>query len=256
MNQVAAENVLEVEVSAGIAKVTLTRPNILNAVNRRVRNELAQAFDRLAADEAVRVVILTGAGRAFCSGQDQNESAGMTAADAAQRIEDYGTLYRSIRNILKPVLASVHGYAIGAGLQIALLADYIFAARSAKLGMPELERGSASITGSGLMWPIIGEGATKELVLRGDRISADEAARMRLVHEVVDDSDLDGRVYAFAEMLAARPTTGFRVTKEWWNKIGNDLFELTLSHARHAHAQNFASGDFTGSAQQFLNRKR
>lgn len=256
MNQVEIDPIIELNVADGIAEVIMNRPAVLNAITRRVRRDLAETFDRLSADDDVRVIILGGAGRAFCAGQDQHESASMTAADAARRIEDYATLYRAIRNASKPVLARVQGYAIGAGLQLALLADMAFAGRSARLGMPELERGSASITGSGLMWPIIGEGATKQLVLRAERISAAEAHEMKLIHEVVDDDRLGDRVREFAVMLAARPPTGFRVTKAWWNRIGDDLFELTMAHAREAHAHNFASGDFTERARQFLERNK
>jgi enoyl-CoA hydratase/carnithine racemase len=239
----------------GIARVTLNRPRILNAIDRNVRVTLARAFRTLSADDSIAVVILKGAGRAFSAGQDQAESARMTAADAAQRIEDYADLYRAIRHTQKPVIAQVHGYAVGAGLQLALLADVAFLARTAQISMPELERGSASITGSGLMWPLIGERAMKRLVLGGDRITADEAARLGLVYDVIDDERLEDTIEAFAARIAARPRTGTAVTKDWWNRLSEEIFERTLAHAREAHAQNFRSGDFSRAAQEFMQRK-
>lgn len=106
-----------------IAYLTLNRPSVLNALNHEARCALTEGFERLEADPDVRVIVMRGAGRAFCAGQDQKESAGFDAARADQRIDTYGKLFASMRRLTKPVIARMHGYAAGAGCQLAMLAD-------------------------------------------------------------------------------------------------------------------------------------
>jgi len=247
---------LLVDLDGPVATLTLNRPEVLNAINHAQRANLETAFKALEADERVRVIVLRGAGRAFCAGQDQKESAAMDAHGASRRIEAYASLYTTMRALSKPVIARVHGYSTGAGLQIALLSDLRIVTRDAKFGMTELNVGSAAIMGSAFLLPLIGEAAMRRLVLLSDFIDAEEARRMNLVHEVWDADAADVRIREIAQGLAGRAALGVALTKEWWRLLGDDVFNAAMAHARQAHAKNFASGGFSAGSARFVAREK
>ncbi len=259
MTQYSIEGVsetLHVDVSAGIATFTLNRPTVLNALNHQQRTNLQLAFSAAGRDESIRVVVLKGAGRAFCAGQDQKESAAMDEHGAARRIEGYTALYRAMRALDKPIIACINGYATGAGLQLALLSDLRFADASAKFGMTELNVGSAAIMGSAFLRPVIGDANMRRLVLLSDFVSADVAARMNLVTEVHGTDALAARVHEVAQGLAGRAPLAVSITKAWWREMGDELFDAAMEHARTAHARNFAAGGFSKGAQAFVARSK
>lgn len=247
---------LKVSVVDQIATVSLNRPEVLNALNRMQRLDLAEALGELGADANVRVIILRGEGRAFCAGQDQKESAGMDAAAAHDRIEHYAQLYARFRELTKPVIARLHGPVAGAGLQLALLSDLRIAAADTRLGMTELNIGSAAITGSALLVPVVGEAAMKRMVLTGEFVNAEEALRTGLVHEVLAADQLDARVRELAVKIAAKPPGGMALTKNWWRVMTDAQFAQTIQHAHEAHAKNFAAGAFSKGSAAFVAGKR
>ena len=247
--------VLLVDRHEGVATVTLNRPQVLNALNHEQRNALIAAFADLGADTSVNVIVLGGAGRAFCAGQDQRESATMDAQGAEKRIADYARLYDGMRRTEKPIIARLQGYAAGAGLQLALLSDLRIAARTMKLGMTELRVGSAAILGSALLRAVAGEAAMKRMVLMADFILAEQALALNIVHEVVDDDRLDGRVQEVADTLAKNPPTATRLTKAWWRQMSEEQFAQAVEEANRAHAENFAAGGLSAGASRFVSRK-
>ena len=248
---------LAVSVEGPIATVTLARPEVLNALNHEQRANLEAAFVALDADPVVRVIVLAGSGRAFCAGQDQRESASMDAHGAARRIEGYASLYRTMRKVSKPLIARIQGYAAGAGLQLALLCDLRLAGPAAKLGMTELNVGSAAIMGSAFLVSVIGESAMRRLVLLSEFIDAREALEIGLVHEVLgDETALDARIVKVAEGLASRPPMGIALSKEWWRTMGDAQFEAAMEHARVAHAHNYATGGLSTAARKFVEGAR
>ncbi len=248
---------LAVAVEGPVATVTLSRPEVLNAINHEQRSNLARAFAALDGDADVRVIVVAGAGRAFCAGQDQRESAAMDAHGAARRIEGYAALYRVMRGMTKPLVARIQGYSTGAGLQVALLCDLRIAGPGAKLGMTELNVGSAAIMGSAFLLPLIGEAAMRRLVLLSDFVGAQDALAMNLVHQVLaDDAALDERIAQIAAGLASRPPLGVTLTKEWWRIMGDAQFEAAMAHARAAHARNYAAGGLSKGAQRFVEGAR
>lgn len=248
---------LVVDATGPVATVTLSRPQVLNAINHAQRANLELALKALDADAAVRVIVLAGAGRAFCAGQDQKESAAMDAHGAAQRIEGYASLYKVMRGLSKPLVARIHGYATGAGLQLALLSDLRIAGPAARLGMTELNVGSAAIMGSAFLLPLIGEANMRRLVLLSDFVGAQDALALGLVHEVLpDDAALDARVKAIADGLAGRPPLGIALTKEWWRVMGDAQFDAAMDHARQAHAKNYAAGGLSAAAKSFVSGAR
>lgn len=247
-----APDTLLIHVSGSVAAVTLNRPGTLNAINHNQRVKLIAAFERLNADPEIRAIVLAGAGRSFCAGQDQKESARMTTAEAAQRIDSYSRLYNVIRRLDKPLLARMQGHAAGAGLQLALLSDLRIAGRSAKIGMTELNVGSVAIIGSALLRAVAGEAAMKRLVLMAEFISAEQALALQLVHEVVPDEELDARVAIVAAALTAKPSTAMRLTKDWWRLMSEEAFNKAVEQARRSHAANYAEGDLRGGAKTFV----
>lgn len=259
MTQITLSGVSEtlvVEVASSVATLTLNRPNVLNAINHEQRQNLQFAFKALDADADVRVIILQGAGRAFCAGQDQKESARMDAHGASRRIEGYASLYATVRGISKPLIARINGYCTGAGLQLALLSDLRIASGVSKFGMTELNVGSAAIMGSAFLISVIGEASMRRLVLLSDFVPADEALTMKLVHEVLAADQLDARIQQIATGLVGRAPLGIALTKEWWRLMGDDAFNAAMEHARMAHAKNFAAGGLSAGAAKFVSREK
>ena len=244
------------DVLGNIAFLTLNRPRVLNAMNQQMRLALTQELQLMNETPGVRVVVIQGIGRAFCAGQDQNESRVLDQAGASGRIQSYCALFDAMRHMTRPVIARLHGFAVGAGLQVALLADLRIASEDLRAGLPELDIGSPCITGSGILWPIAGEAVVRRLVLTGDLVSAPEAERIGLVHEVVPSDELDDRVGALAAKLAEKAEAPMRLTKEWLRLLTEEHFARTVEHATNAHARNFSSGEMTRGAARFLARKR
>ncbi|OFV84025.1 MAG: enoyl-CoA hydratase, partial [Acidobacteria bacterium RBG_16_64_8] len=182
---------LIVEKHGAVRVITLNRPHVLNALNREMRRELTEAFVKANHDDEVGSIVLTGSGeRAFAAGQDLNEAKEFTPERAHTWIDEFFALYSALRNLDKSVVAAVNGYAVGAGLQIALLTDLRIASERAQLGMPEIHDGIPCITGTWTLWDIIGRSRTEDLVLTGRLLGAQEALQWGLVNRVVPSADV------------------------------------------------------------------
>lgn len=202
-------------VTAGpVALVHLDRPHRLNAVVPALVDGLLLAFERAHAD-GVRAVVLAGRGRAFCAGHDLKEPAPAEDEAAArvrlQRIQD---VTRAIRSLPAPVVAAVHGYALGAGAEFALGCDLVVAAEDARFGFPEVGVG-LSVTGgiSALLPRTVGLVRAKELLFLGEHLSADEAHRLRLVNRVVPNGSHEQAALEMAQRLAAQPPVALALAK-------------------------------------------
>jgi enoyl-CoA hydratase len=197
-------------------RVTLNRPDKLNAINAEMRGALLSAVEEAAADPAVRVVVIRGAGRAFCSGYDLSEAAPPDAwswrAVLAEDVEATLAIWRCP----KPVIAQVHGYALAGGLELAMACDVVIAAEDAQLGEPEIRFGSAPVT---LLMPfLIGQKKTRELLFTGDLVDGREAARIGLVNRAVPVDALDSEVQVLADKLARVPEDVMAPTKLMLNR--------------------------------------
>ena len=201
----------------GIAYVTLNRPEVLNARNRRMREELIDAVTAIRADPEVRVVILTGAGeRSFSAGRDLKEAAqekvGVVAArQAKMEISDTEMIAR----LNKPVIAAINGFALGGGCELALACDIRVAVEGAKVGLPEVSRGM--IPGSGgtqRLSRVVGLGKALELILTGSVIDAEEACRIGLVNKVVPRDGLMAAAEEYAQAIATKAPVAVVLAKE------------------------------------------
>lgn len=245
---------LAITVDGGVATLSFDRPAVMNAFDRAQRLRLDAALRALGDDEAVRVLVLTGAGRAFCAGQDQHESAAMDHAASAQRIDDYMALYRTLRGLRKPLVARVNGVAAGAGLQIALMCDLRIGSEAARLGMTELKVGSVAITGSALLRLHVSDAVMRRMVLLAEVLDARQSLELGLLHEVWPAERLDARLAELCAQLAALPPTPLGLTKQWWSGMTDAAFEQAAAAAKAAHAENFASGSYSAGARRFTKR--
>lgn len=205
--------------AGGVATITLNRPAQLNALNVRIGVELLDALHRCEADASVRCVVLTGAGRAFCAGDDLKAGTGFAerppAQDAARRYlageGRWPQIVFAIRALPKPVVAMINGYAFGAGFNLALACDFRLAAASASLATPFVQRGMA--TGTNLLQQYVGIGVAARMVLTGEPLPAAEAERLGLVTRVLPDAELAEATDIFAAELGRAATTALGLTK-------------------------------------------
>jgi enoyl-CoA hydratase len=197
-------------------RLTLNRPATLNAISAELRDALASAIADAAADDRVRVIVIAGAGPAFCSGYDLSEAAPPTAWDWRNVLARDVEATLAIWSCPKPVIAQVHGYALAGGLELAMACDLIVAAEGAQLGEPEIRFGSAPVT---LLMPfLIGQKRTRELLLTGDLIDAVEVRRIGLINRVVPLDRLAAEVDALAAKLARVPPDVMAPTKLMLNR--------------------------------------
>jgi enoyl-CoA hydratase len=210
-----ADLVLREPTSWGV-RLTLNRPEKLNAISRELREALTHAIAEATSDDRVRVIALAGAGRAFCSGYDLSEGQPDSAwAWRAVLAEDVAATL-AVWRCPKPVIAQVHGYALAGGLELAMACDLIVASEDARLGEPEIRFGSAPVT---LLMPfLIGQKKTRELLMTGDLIDAREAERIGLVNRVVAAEQLVAEVDALADRIARVPPDVMAPTKLMLNR--------------------------------------
>lgn len=188
----------------GITRITLDRPRAMNALDLAARDALAAAFAASAEDGEVRVVVLTGAGdRAFCAGADIREIVGLDSASLADVVRREHQLFHAIRTFPKPVVARINGYALGAGLLLAMVADIAVARRDAVLGLPEVIRGTAAGYETALLLPYVGLARARALALLGQSLTGEEAEIWGLVNRAEEADRLDGAVESVARRLAA-----------------------------------------------------
>jgi enoyl-CoA hydratase/carnithine racemase len=208
----------------GVAVVTLNRPERLNALTPAMMDDLLRTFDALRAEPAVRVVILTGAGRGFCAGLDlgSEDPFGLeTEVEAIYaRQEKVASLALTLRALPQPVIAAVNGPASGGGLALALAADIRIAARSAIFNVAFVRIGlsGCDVGVSHLLPRIVGLGIASELMLTGRRVGADEAERIRLVNRTVEDDAVISTAFEVAAQISANSPFGVRMTKQVLNR--------------------------------------
>lgn len=198
-----------------ILTITMDNPP-LNAADRALHDELSRVFDEVAVDPGCDLLILTGAGTAFCAGGD---FAGMwqalqSSTGLAHSVERAPHLLRSALALDKPVIAKVNGHAMGLGATLALLCDVVIAADTALIGDPHVKVGLAAGDGGALLWPhLVGYARARHHLLTGESLDAVEAARIGLIHKAVPLAELDAEVQAYAQRLAKGAMQAIRATK-------------------------------------------
>ena len=203
------------EKEEGVARLTLNRPDVLNAMNLEMRDELWDAFRAFRDDPDARVLVLRGEGSAFSAGADISDFGTAPSYVESRRARHERDLWDLLLHMPKPTIAAVHGYALGAGCEMALLCDLRVAAEDARFGLPEVSLGYIPSAGGTQTLPrTIPPGVAMQMILTGDLIDANEAYRLKLVHRVVPRDDLDNAATAWAQTLAARDPRALSSAKE------------------------------------------
>lgn len=239
------------DIKGGVARLTLNRPDRLNSFNTAMHAEVREALGSLKGSDA-RVMVLTGAGRGFCAGQDLNDRAvapGGAAADLGESVEkNYKPLVLALRSLAIPVIAAVNGVAAGAGANIALACDLVIAARSASFVQGFSKLGLVPDSGGTWTLPrLVGNARAMGLALLGDKLSADQAVQWGLIWRSVDDAELSAVVDALATQLAAAPTRGLARTKqalyEGWDRTLEDQLNIERDYQRElGYTADYAEG--------------
>ena len=208
---------LLIETSDGVRTITLNRPDRLNAVNPRLAEELPDAMNEAAADDAVRVVVITGSGRGFCAGLDLAEPVPLNASTRSGQLDPYYWVGRWVLSIVrceKPVIAAINGAAAGAGFGLALACDLRLVQEDAKCTAGYVRRGLSPDAGVSWMLPrLVGQSRAMDIVLTGRDVDADEAARIGLVAAVLPAATFRESVMSYASKLAAGPAIALSLTK-------------------------------------------
>ena len=243
-----------------IARITLNRPDRLNSFTAQMHAELRDALSRVTGDGDARVLLLTGAGRAFCAGQDLSDRAvapGAAPVDLGASIEDnYRPLVLSIRNLPLPVVCAVNGVAAGAGANIALACDIVIATKSASFIQAFCKIGLVPDSGGTYFLPrLVGSARAMGLAFFGDRVSAEQAAEWGLIWKCVDDGEFVATTDAMAAQLADAPTAGLAAIKRALYASSGNTLEQQLDVERDAQRALGNSADYREGVAAFLEKR-
>lgn len=248
---------LLVEREGAVAIVTVNRPDKLNALTVKMRTEGALLFSALGSDTEVRVIVLTGAGdKAFIAGADVSEFAGKTAI--AQREVMLGqSLFSAIDTCPKPVIAMIHGYCLGGGMEIALSCDLRIAADNAKVGQPEINFGLIPAGGgTQRLTRLVGEGKSMELILTGDIIDAQAGLEMGFLNHVFPTAELRERTLKIAHRIAEKSPIALRLAKEAIKGASRSHLDEGLRREIDLFALCFISEDKEEGVRAFMEKRK
>lgn len=258
----ATSDVLLVEGDGPVRTVTLNRPDDLNAVNEDLHAALATVWTTLAADDSIKAVVLTGAGRAFSAGGDFDFLT-RTASDPDFRFKTMAEARRIVSEMInfhKPVIAAVNGAAVGLGCSLAVLCDVVFISERAFFADPHVSLGLVAADGGALAWPLMMSILrAKEFLFSGDRIDAMSAERIGLANRVVPAGELLEQATAYATRVAAQPQQALWDTKRAINRHMRRAVDGVMDFAFAAESESFALPAFQATlesyAQQLKNKR-
>jgi enoyl-CoA hydratase/carnithine racemase len=245
----------------GVATITLNRPERLNALTFDIYRELTDTFAALQSERGVHVVVITGSGRAFCSGGDVRDIIGQLFGRDIEGLLEFTRmtceLVRNIRTLRKPVIAALNGTTAGAGACIALASDIRIASEKARIAFLFVKVGlsGADMGAAHLLPRIVGLSKATELLFTGDFISAEEAERIGLYNRVVSDEALEAEVFEFAKRLAAGPGFALGMTKEMLNREMEVGFETALELEAQAQAACMQHPDYREAYNAFVEKR-
>jgi len=256
---------LKVENDDGLFTVTLNRPGALNAINPAMHTEITDIWPVLNNDPEVRAVLLTGAGRAFCAGGDIKSMAPPEQSMASSGAkfptpESTGEGHRLVYNLLdcqRPVVAAINGDAIGLGATLALFCDVTVAAETARIADTHVSIGVVAGDGGAVIWPwLIGPNRAKEFLMRGNKLTGAEAAKMGLVNYAVPAAEVLPKARELARELADGPAWAIRWTKVAVNKMLKDAVNGVLDASLAYEIATFNMPDHKEAAQAFIEKRK
>jgi 2-(1,2-epoxy-1,2-dihydrophenyl)acetyl-CoA isomerase len=245
------------EVSHGVGTITLNRPEVFNAFNEQQSYELQDALKQVSRDAQVRAVVLTGAGKAFCSGQDLKEAAAVQHRSLSDSLHQrYNPIIRAMRALPKPIICRLHGVAAGAGCSLALACDLIIASTQASLVEAFINIGLVLDSGSSFFLPrMVGSLKAFELSTLGSKVDAQQALALGLVNQVVAPEDLDGAVADLAARYAAAPTKAVGLIKKMLNRSFASSLEEMLDYEAYCQEIAGTTADFREGVQAFVEKR-
>lgn len=240
-----------------IATIKLNRPKVLNAMNKQLWLDLRVALRDAGGDPKIKVVVITGEGRAFSTGADLKDSKGRSLTAYRDYLEHLQEISRELLRFSKPTIAAVNGYALGSGYELALACDIRVAAESAKVGSPEAKV-SSSVTGGAmrLLRDLVGPGKAKELLFTADYISGAEAARIGLVNHVVPDDQLMRVTYEMAEKMTQNSAFSMKLIKKGVDMAPEVSLEALMDYEIEACLATVADPEREKALDEFAERQK
>lgn len=245
----------------GVARVELHRPEVLNSFHQPMAVELQQVLAALAADDAVRAVVLTGAGRAFCAGQDlaavlpEPGAPGPDLGDVVRTC--YNPVVRALRTLEKPVVAAVNGVAAGAGANLALACDFVVAAETASFIQSFAHIGLIPDSGGTWLLPrLVGAARAAQLAMLGERLPARQALEWGMIHQVVEPTALEETAAALAARLAAMPTRGLGLIKRGLLHAQGATLDAQLDYEEALQREAGRTADYAEGVRAFVEKRR
>ncbi len=249
---------IEYSVVDGVGKITLSRPESMNAVNAQMGQELYDALKQVERDAAVRALIITGSGRAFCAGQDLNDRRSIENFSLSDSVrERYNLIISKMQNLKIPVIAAVNGTAAGAGFGLALAADLRFSAKGAKYTLAFSKIGLVPDSGSSFFLSrLVGVGLALEWAFTSEVLTAETLYEHGVINRLFDKEVLQDETFAFAKQLAEGPTLSYGLTKAAVYQNFNAGLEEALEREAKFQGIAGASNDFKEGVQAFLEKRK
>lgn len=250
-------DILLYELQDGIATITLNRPDRYNAFDNPLSFQFIDVLKQVRKDPRVRVVVLTGAGKAFCSGQDLKDVQGKTRSLGESVEKRYNPMVKLITGIEKPFICRMNGVAAGAGASIALACDYVIASEKAKMVWAFANIGLVLDSGSSYFLPrLVGRQKAFELATLGEKVTAQQALELGLVNQVVAPEELDAAVQAIAERYAQAPTKAIGLIKRMLNRSFSSSLAEMLEMEKHGQEIAGRSGDYKEGVAAFVEKRK
>ncbi len=247
------------DVAQGVARITLNRPDVLNSVHVAMSGEMQDALARVAREREIRAVLLTGAGRGFCAGQDLDEvRPGGTPTDFAAHVRKvYNPLIRSLRALEKPVVCAVNGVAAGAGANLALACDLVIAAEEASFVQAFAKIGLVPDTGGSFFLPrLIGMARATALTMLAEKLTGRQAVEIGMIYRACSAAALDEEATKLAIHLATQATFGLGLTKRLLNAAWDNDLDAQLELEAESQGAAGRSADYAEGVNAFLAKRK
>ncbi len=246
------------EQKGNVLCITLNRPDKFNSFNREMALQLQAALDEGINNKSIRAIYLSGAGKAFCAGQDLGEALNPQGPGITRIVaEHYNPIIQKLRSVEKPVVCAVNGVAAGAGANIALACDIVLAAVSSSFIQAFSKIGLIPDSGGTFYLPrLVGFGKASALMMLGDKVSASDAEKMGMIYKVCDDDKLENEALAIAQTLGDMPTRGIGLTKKLLNEAMSNTLEQQLAAEGREQSIAASTDDFNEGVKAFMEKRK
>lgn len=251
-------NTLNYEVKDNACYITFNRPDVYNAINDELSKELQDALKNAAKDENARVIVLTGEGKAFCSGQDLKDISGQEDRSLGESLHKrYNPIIKSMRTMEKPIIGKINGVAAGAGCSLALACDYLVASENASFIEIFINVGLVPDSGSSYFLPrVVGKQKAFELATMGNKLDAESARKWGIVNQVADENSFDDETDKIVKYYANAPTKAIGMIKKMLEKSTHSTLEEMLEYEAQCQEVAGRSEDYKEGVDAFVNKRK